>query len=58
MNAFIQEFGTDKIALGSHAPFLDYLTGYLRVASLDNNEISAEDRNRIFHGNAKAMIGL
>ncbi|HOA38163.1 MAG TPA: amidohydrolase family protein [Flavihumibacter sp.] len=58
MADFLTKFGNEKFAFGTHAPFLDYLTGLLRIDSLEEAEGGAPVREQLRWGNAKKMLGL
>ena len=54
----IKQFGVEKVAFGTHAPILDYLTGLLRVESLKDEEADEKQKELIRSGNAKRIIGI
>ncbi|MFC1558074.1 amidohydrolase family protein [candidate division KSB1 bacterium] len=54
----IKQFGAEKVAFGTHAPILDYLTGLLRVESLKDDEADEKQMELIRSGNAKRIIGI
>lgn len=58
MAEFVKLFGVDKLAYGTHAPFLDYLTGMLRIESLRDEEATAAEKEKMRSGNIKRMLGL
>lgn len=58
MSAYMDIFGADKFAFGTHAPILDYLTSRLRIESLKDSEADAALKERLRSGNAKKMLGL
>jgi len=58
MKEFIDVFSTDKIALGSHAPVLDYLTGMLRIESLRDEEATDVQKEKMRSGNIRRMLGI
>lgn len=58
MPDFLQQFGSDKFAFGTHAPVLDYLTGLLRIASLHPSEADAPTIEMLRSGNARKMLSL
>ena len=58
MPLFLQRFGVDKFAFGSHSPILDYLTGLLRIESLYDHEADERVKEILRSGNAKKMLGL
>jgi predicted TIM-barrel fold metal-dependent hydrolase len=58
MADFINLFGADKFAFGTHSPILDYLTGLLRIESLYVIEADEKIKEMLRSGNAKTMLGL
>jgi hypothetical protein len=58
MADFLNLYGTDKFAFGTHSPILDYLTGLLRIESLHSNEADEKTKEMLRSGNAKMMLGL
>lgn len=58
MPIFLQRFGIDKFAFGSHSPILDYLTGLLRIESLYDHEADENVKEILRSGNAKKMLGI
>jgi len=58
MADFLNLYGTDKFAFGTHSPILDYLTGLLRIESLYSNEADEKTKELLRSGNAKMMLGL
>jgi uncharacterized protein len=51
----IKAYGKDKFAFGTHSPVLDYLSGLLRIESLDADEVTLQ---LLRSGNAKRMLDL
>lgn len=51
-------FGKDKFAFGTHSPFLDYLTGQLRIESLRENEADENTKELLRSGNAKKILAI
>ncbi len=58
MANFLNLYGTDKFAFGTHSPILDYLSGLLRIESLHSNEADEKTKEMLRSGNAKRMLGL
>jgi hypothetical protein len=58
MADFLNLFGADKFAFGTHSPILDYLTGLLRIESLKPTEADEKMKEMLRSGNAKKMLGL
>lgn len=58
MADFINNYGRDKFAFGTHAPILDYLTGQLRIESLRDTEADAVTKEMLRSGNAKRQMGI
>jgi hypothetical protein len=58
MAEFLNLYGTNKFAFGTHSPILDYLTGLLRIESLLPNEADENTKELLRSGNAKRMLGL
>lgn len=58
MADFLNLYGTDKFAFGTHSPILDYLTGLLRIESLHSKEADEKTKELLRSGNAKRMLGL
>lgn len=58
MKEYMNLFGADKFAFGTHAPILDYLTGLLRIESLWPNEADEALKERLRSGNAKKMLAI
>ncbi|GEM_PF-145365 len=54
----LRRFGKDKFAFGSHSPILDYLTGRLRIESMNDIEADENTKELIRSGNAKRILGL
>jgi predicted TIM-barrel fold metal-dependent hydrolase len=58
MSDFINRYGKDKFAFGTHAPILDYLSAQLRIESLSENEANHYTKEALRSGNAKKMLKL
>lgn len=54
----LNTFGQEKFAFGTHSPFLDYLTGQLRIESLRENEAGENTKELLRSGNAKKMLAM
>jgi predicted TIM-barrel fold metal-dependent hydrolase len=58
LSELMKRFGATKFAFGTHAPILDYLSGMLRVESLNESEADAGVREMLRSGNAGRMLKL
>lgn len=58
MADFMKMYGTNKFAFGTHSPILDYLTGLLRIESLNTDEADEKTKELLRSGNARRMLGL
>lgn len=56
--SLLKSYGTDKFAFGTHSPFLDYLTGRLRIETLRENEAAEATKELLRSGNAKRVLGI
>ncbi len=54
----IEKFGKEKIAFGTHSPILDYLTGLLRIESLNEKEADEEAKENMRSKNAIKFLNL
>lgn len=54
----ISKFGKEKFAFGTHSPILDYLTGLLRIESMDPEEADESVKEQIRSLNAKRFLAL
>ena len=52
----IEMYGKDKLAFGTAAPFMDYVSPFLRIEVM--KEADEETKNLIWYGNAKRILGL
>ena len=43
----LKRFGREKFAFGTHSPILDYLTGLLRIESMNDSEADEETREML-----------
>src|SRR5690606_18324633 len=57
ITVFLDRFGSEKFAFGSHSPILDYLTGLLRIESLRVEEAGDDIKQMLRSGNAIQMLG-
>jgi len=55
---FLKNFGKDRFAFGTHAPILDYLSGMLRIEYLNNDEVTAEEKEMLRSGNARKLLKI
>lgn len=55
---FLDQFGAEKFAFGTHSPVLDYVTGMLRIESMNKSEISRSDKELLRSGNALRFLKL
>ncbi len=58
LSEMLTGFGREKFAFGSHFPFLDYITGRLRIESMNDSEADAHTKELIRSGNALRFLGL
>lgn len=58
MKDYLDKFGKEKFAFGSHSPILDHLTGLLRIESLKDDETDAETKELLRSGNAQRFLRL
>jgi predicted TIM-barrel fold metal-dependent hydrolase len=58
LNELLKRFGMEKFAFGSHSPVLDYLTGLLRIESMNTSEADETTKELLRAGNAKRIIGI
>lgn len=54
----LRRFGKDKVAFGTHAPILDYLTGLLRIESMRDEEADEATKALLRSENAKRFLKL
>ncbi|HQG76834.1 MAG TPA: amidohydrolase family protein [Bacteroidales bacterium] len=54
----LKRFGRERFAFGTHSPILDYLTGRLRIESMNEEEADESTKELIRSGNAKRILGL
>ena len=58
LGQLIQLYGPEKFAYGSHAPFLDEVTGLLRIESLREHEADEKTKRLLRSGNAARVLAL
>ena len=58
ISELLKRFGREKFAFGSHSPILDYLTGLLRIESMNTSEADEDTKELLRSGNAKRIIGI
>ena len=56
MTVFLDRFGPEKFAFGSHFPLLDYLTGLLRIESLGIEEADEDIKQMLRWGSTLQML--
>ncbi len=54
----IKRLGREKFAFGTHSPILDYLTGRLRIESMNSDEADEETKELLRSGNAIRILGI
>jgi hypothetical protein len=55
---FLQRYGKEKFAFGTHAPILDYLTGMLRIEAMRDDEADNDTKELLRSENAKRFLDL
>ncbi len=58
LSDLIKTYGKEKFAFGSHSPILDYLSGRLRIESLNDTEADSSAKELLRSGNAKRILGI
>lgn len=58
LSELLKRFGKDKFAFGTHSPILDYLSGRLRIESLNETEADEVTKELLRSGNAKRILGM
>lgn len=58
LDELLKRFGREKFAFGSHSPILDYLTGLLRIESMNSSEADEMTKELLRSGNAKRILGI
>jgi uncharacterized protein len=58
LSELLKRFGKEKFAFGTHSPVLDYLTGRLRIESMNASAADEETKELLRSGNARRMLGL
>lgn len=54
----LKVYGTEKFAFGTHSPILDYLTGLLRIESMDDSVADEATKERLRSGNAREFLNI
>jgi predicted TIM-barrel fold metal-dependent hydrolase len=54
----IKAYGKDRLAFGTHSPFLVYMTGLLRIEALREDEADKETKELLRSGNAKRFLKI
>jgi predicted TIM-barrel fold metal-dependent hydrolase len=57
LSNLLERFGKEKFAFGTHSPILDYVTGLLRIETLNETEADAATKDLLRSGNAKRFLG-
>jgi predicted TIM-barrel fold metal-dependent hydrolase len=57
LSNLLERFGKEKFAFGTHSPILDYLTGLLRIETLNETEADAATKDLLRSGNAERFLG-
>jgi predicted TIM-barrel fold metal-dependent hydrolase len=58
LSELLKKFGKDKFTFGTHSPILDYLTGRLRIESMNEAEADEATKELLRSGNARRFLGL
>lgn len=58
LSELLKRYGKDKFSFGTHSPFLDYLTGLLRIESMTEAEADEATKELLRSGNAKRILGF
>ena len=58
LSELLKRFGKEKFAFGTHSPILDYLTGRLRIESMNEAEADEPTKEMLRSGNAKRILGI
>jgi len=58
LSELLKRFGKNRFAFGTHSPFLDYLTGRLRIESLSQDEADEATKELLRSGNTKRILGI
>ncbi len=56
--SIIEKYGKDKVAFGTFTPFLDYVTPFIRIEVIKDEEVDEATKELIWAGNAKRILGL
>ena len=55
---FLSLYGKERFAFGTHAPVFDYLSGMMRIAYLNEQEVSEREKEMLRSGNAKRFLNI
>lgn len=58
LGVLLKSQGKERFAFGTHSPLLDYLTGLLRIESLNDDEADKATKALLRSGNAKKFLEL
>lgn len=58
LSELLKKHGKGKFAFGSHSPILDYLTGRLRIESMNEAEADDPTKELLRSGNARRFLSL
>jgi len=58
LSDLLTRFGSEKFAFGSHSPILDYLTGLLRIESMNGSEADERTKELLRSGNARRILRI
>lgn len=58
LGSLLKTQGRERFAFGTHSPLLDYLTGLLRIESLESGEADETTKELLRAGNAERFIRL
>lgn len=56
MPDLLKQYGAHKFAFGTHSPVLDYITGMLRIESLQAHEATEHEKELMRSGNALRFL--
>ena len=58
LGSLLATHGANRFAFGTHSPILDYLTGLLRIESLEKSEADESTKDLLRAGNAKMFLQM
>jgi predicted TIM-barrel fold metal-dependent hydrolase len=58
LSELLKKFGEEKFAFGTHSPILDYVSGRLRIESMNDDEANESVKEMLRSGNARRMLGI